>query len=103
MQPKVELYVYIMLRQNYKKKFTKMTNRFRIEEVSIYIKKKVCLFVCLFAMHSVPVIAIILKFSTILPKDQRKADISFFSKNNAPHACYRQIMNLTNRIGVFEN
>jgi hypothetical protein len=38
-----------------------------VDQESIYIKKNVCLSVCLFAMHSVPVIAIVTKLSTILP------------------------------------
>jgi hypothetical protein len=41
-----------------------LTNRIT---VSIYIKKNVCLSVCLFVMHSVPVIAIVTKLSTIFP------------------------------------
>ncbi len=41
-----------------------LTNRITL---SIYIKKNVCLSVCLFVMHSVPVIAIVTKLSTIFP------------------------------------
>ena len=35
--------------------------------IVFYIYKEECLFLCLFAMHSVPVIAIVTKLSTILP------------------------------------
>ena len=42
-------------------------------------------------MHSVPIIAIAIKLSTILPEIQRKTDMYFIPEENELNASYRAI------------
>ena len=71
----------------------------------IYIYKEeslsVCLFVCLFAMHSHTVRPNATKLSTDDLYIHGKVDVYFVREKNEPYRCCRQSVKLTNRIAAF--